>query len=172
MYQIDVASAAAELPAAAAAGIAGFFTSGDPVSGQGATELPADFMNTLMLELLGVLTGAGLNPSKADNGQLAKSMPLISGSLATELSLTFPSGVTIKVGSGVTADGSGTTPIVFQTPFKTGCVGFATNRANGPPSAFHGIDGESKTGMTVHSASASSVAPAAGTAFRYLAIGF
>lgn len=70
MYQIDVPSAAAAIPASTVLGVPGFFTDGDLVAGVEPTILPAEFLNALMLEVLNVVTGAGIVPSKAAPNQM------------------------------------------------------------------------------------------------------
>ena len=70
MYQYDDPSCVASLPAPAAAGTPGYFTDGNPVSGQAPTILTADYMNSLMLELLNVVKAAGITPGKAVYDQL------------------------------------------------------------------------------------------------------
>jgi hypothetical protein len=71
MYQIDVPSASPTLPAGSAPGVAGYFTDGSVAGGIDPTVVPAEFLNTLMLELLAVVTAAGLVPAKGANGQMA-----------------------------------------------------------------------------------------------------
>lgn len=70
MYQIDVNSAAPALPQSAPAGVPGYFTDGDIPGGVAPTVVPAEFLNTLMLEMLNVITAAGITPAKGNNGQL------------------------------------------------------------------------------------------------------
>jgi hypothetical protein len=70
MYQIDVPSASPTLPAASAPGIAGYFTDGSIAGGVDPTVVPAEFLNALMLELLGVVAAGGLAPAKGANGQV------------------------------------------------------------------------------------------------------
>ena len=70
MYQYDDPSCVASLPAPAAAGTPGYFTDGNPVSGQAPTILTADYMNSLMLELLNVVKAAGITPGKTVYDQL------------------------------------------------------------------------------------------------------
>src|SRR5471032_24280 len=71
MYQIDNSTVASSIPASTAAGLAGFFTDGDPVLNTPPTVLPAEFMNMLMMELMNVLVAAGVTPSKTSFTQLA-----------------------------------------------------------------------------------------------------
>lgn len=70
MFQVDQPTAVSSLPTPAAAGTPGFFTNGNPVGGIPATILEADFTNMLMMELLNVVTGAGLTPSKTTYTQV------------------------------------------------------------------------------------------------------
>ena len=70
MYQIDNSSAAAVIPASTPAGTPGYFTDGNPATGVAPTILPAEFMNMVMLEILGVLSAAGVAPSKSNFTQL------------------------------------------------------------------------------------------------------
>jgi hypothetical protein len=71
MFQIDNATAAATKPASTPPGNAGYFTDGNPATNQAATIVPAEWLNSIMLELLNVLTAAGVTPDKAQFNQLA-----------------------------------------------------------------------------------------------------
>lgn len=70
MYQYDDPTAVASRPAATAEGTPGWFTDGNPATGQSATLLRSEFMNMLMAELLSVPAAAGIDPSKAESDQL------------------------------------------------------------------------------------------------------
>ena len=70
MYQYDDATAVAGLPAPAAPGAAGYFTDGNPGASLPATILRSDFMNMVMMELLNILTAAGVAPSKTTYNQV------------------------------------------------------------------------------------------------------
>jgi len=70
MYQIDNSSAAAVIPASTTPGTPGYFTDGNPATGIAPTILPAEFMNMVMLEILGVLSAGGVTPSKSNFTQL------------------------------------------------------------------------------------------------------
>lgn len=65
MYQIDVATAATTQPASTTAGTAGFFTDGNPASATPATIVPAEFLNSMMVEMLNVLTDGSVTPVKS-----------------------------------------------------------------------------------------------------------
>lgn len=70
MYQIDVPSASPTLPAGSVQGVAGYFTDGSVAGGIDPTVVPAEFLNAVMLELLGVVAAGGLAPVKGSNGQV------------------------------------------------------------------------------------------------------
>jgi hypothetical protein len=70
MYQIDVSTAVASMPTPAAYGTPGFFTNGNPGTGQPATIVPADFLNAVMVELINVVTAGGLALDKGSFTQL------------------------------------------------------------------------------------------------------
>jgi hypothetical protein len=50
--------------------LAGYFTDGSVAGGIDPTVLPAEFLNAVMLELLGVVAAGGLAPAKGSNGQV------------------------------------------------------------------------------------------------------
>ncbi len=64
MYQIDNSTAAVSQPASTAAGTAGFFTDGNPATSTPATILPAEFLNSVMMELINVVNAGGVTPTK------------------------------------------------------------------------------------------------------------
>ena len=70
MYLYDDPTCATALPPPAPAGTPGYFTNGNPGSGQAATILTADFMNMLMLELVNLVQSAGLTLSKTTYNQV------------------------------------------------------------------------------------------------------
>lgn len=70
MYQIDNSTAATSQPASTVAGSAGFFTDGNPATATPATILPAEWLNSVMMELVNVITGAGLTPTKNQFNQV------------------------------------------------------------------------------------------------------
>lgn len=70
MYQIDNSTAVVTIPASTATGNPGFFTDGNPATGVPATIMPAEYQNMLMMEIINVLTAAGVTPSKSNFTQL------------------------------------------------------------------------------------------------------
>jgi len=94
MFRIDGATASPTLPApAAVSGMPGFFTAGDPAVPIPPTAVSVDWLNMIQEELVGILTLAGLVPSKAERGQVAAAIQgLISSggvSLATDAETIF-----------------------------------------------------------------------------------
>lgn len=77
MYQYDDATAVAVRPGASNDGTPGWFTDGDPAAGASATILRAEFMNMLQAELLAILTGAGVTPSKSDSDQVLDALKIM-----------------------------------------------------------------------------------------------
>lgn len=88
MYQYDHPTASPTLPAAGPAGTPGYFNNGDPVAGTPRSVLEQDFMNTLMLELLNVLSAASITPAKGTNDQVAEAIQALIAS-ATDGSFGF-----------------------------------------------------------------------------------
>lgn len=74
MYQIDSSGAVTSLPAPAAPGSPGYFTDGNPATALPATILEADWFNAVMLELLNIVTAAGITPTKGTNNQVLTSL--------------------------------------------------------------------------------------------------
>ncbi|RDK01616.1 hypothetical protein [Paraburkholderia lacunae] len=70
MFQTDQATAATVLPTPAAAATQGYFTNGNPGTGVPATILDADFLNMTMMELVNIVTAAGLTLSKTTYNQV------------------------------------------------------------------------------------------------------
>lgn len=71
MYQIDNSTAATTMPQPTSPGTPGFFTDGNPATGTPPTIFPAEFANAVMLEILGVLSAAGVAPEKNKYDQLS-----------------------------------------------------------------------------------------------------
>ncbi|WP_343618833.1 phage tail protein [Ralstonia sp.] len=91
MYQIDNSTAATTQPASTAAGTAGFFTDGNPATSTPATIVPAEWLNAVMLELVNVITGAGMTPTKNQFNQVLLAIKSMithaTGTLASSASL-------------------------------------------------------------------------------------
>lgn len=70
MFQIDNATVATTQPPSTAPGLAGFFTDGNPATGEAATIVPAEWLNSLMLEVCNAITGMGQTLDKTKFNQL------------------------------------------------------------------------------------------------------
>ena len=81
MFQIDNASAATTQPASTPPGTAGFFTDGNPATSVPATIVPAEWLNSVMMELMNVLSAAGIAPNKSAFNQVASAIRGISRQL-------------------------------------------------------------------------------------------
>lgn len=119
---------------------------------------------------IAVATGAPFIPASL-SGLAALSQ--FGNSLANPGYQKLPGGLIVQWGSGTHSGGSGSQAVTFPQAFPNAClISYATNAASGPPSAFHGTGNETRTGLTIYSATASGVAAAAGTSFKWLAIGY
>jgi hypothetical protein len=85
MFQIDNATVANTKPAPTPPGVAGYFTDGNPATGQAATIVPAEWLNAIMMEVLNVLAAANVTPDKTQFNQLLNSIGTVTRGLqATE----------------------------------------------------------------------------------------
>lgn len=74
MYRIDNPSAAAALPTPKPPGTEGYFTAGNPTTGQQATIVEADFLNTVQEELMNLINKGGITPDKTNNAQVLQAL--------------------------------------------------------------------------------------------------
>lgn len=79
MFRTDQQTAVSAIPAPAAAGTPGYFTGGNPSTGQLATILDADWLNMVQEELMSVLAAAGLTPSKVTYSQVLAAINVLIG---------------------------------------------------------------------------------------------
>lgn len=98
MFANDDPSSIVARPVAAPVVNPGYFTRGNAGLGQAATIVTDDFLNTVMDELLNVVTAAGLTPNKSNNGQLGAALravfcPFFAGFTASG-TWTAPAGIT------------------------------------------------------------------------------
>ncbi|WP_240201811.1 hypothetical protein [Burkholderia sp. LMG 13014] len=77
MFRTDQATAVTALPVPAAAGTPGYFTGGNPATGQAATILDADWLNMIQEELISILTAAGVAPGKATYNQVLAALQIL-----------------------------------------------------------------------------------------------
>ncbi|WP_208854829.1 phage tail protein [Chromobacterium haemolyticum] len=71
MFQIDNSTAATQLPTISNPGTPGFFTDGNPATGQAPTIVPAEWFNTVMMELCNAVSASGQTLTKGKLNQLA-----------------------------------------------------------------------------------------------------
>ncbi|MFV3377319.1 beta strand repeat-containing protein [Pseudomonas sp. NY11226] len=83
MFRVDNDSAVAIMPAATSAGTPGYFTDGNPATGQPATVLAAEFMNMVMMELANLVTDSGQTLTKNDYKQVSKAVQAMIANLST-----------------------------------------------------------------------------------------
>jgi hypothetical protein len=79
MFQIDNATAATTQPASTPAGTPGYFTDGNPATGVAATILPAEWLNSLMLEVCNAITATGVALDKTKFNQLTTAIKALAG---------------------------------------------------------------------------------------------
>ncbi|MBG0879439.1 hypothetical protein H0X90_21855 [Burkholderia sp. 9775_39] len=84
MFRTDQTTAVTSLPVPAAAGTPGYFTGGNPATGQAATILDADWLNMVQEELCNLVVAAGLTLSKTTYSQILAAIHVL-GSRATVL---------------------------------------------------------------------------------------
>ncbi|WP_321875559.1 gp53-like domain-containing protein [Burkholderia cenocepacia] len=77
MFRTDQNTAVTALPNPAPAGTPGYFTGGNPATGQAATILDADWLNMIQEELISILTAAGVVPSKATYNQVLAALEIL-----------------------------------------------------------------------------------------------
>lgn len=119
MFQTDQATAVLSLPAPAAAGTPGYFTNGNPVTGIAPTILDADFVNMVMMELLNVVTAAGLTPSKTTNNQVLAAIRSLGATNAfgtPSSNVKFAGGLILQSGT-IATSASADVAVVFPTAF-------------------------------------------------------
>ena len=83
MFRVDNDSAVTIMPAATSAGTPGYFTDGNPATGQPATVLSAEFMNMVMMELANLVTDSGQDLTKSDYRQVSKAVQAMIATLST-----------------------------------------------------------------------------------------
>ncbi|MDD9911667.1 MAG: hypothetical protein OXR68_04105 [Alphaproteobacteria bacterium] len=75
MDRIKHATAVESLPSFTSEGTRGYFTDGNPAASEGATVVPAWFMNVIQEEIMSVIEGASITPDEANNGQFWNPQP-------------------------------------------------------------------------------------------------
>jgi hypothetical protein len=98
MQRIDGPTAVTVLAApAAVSGTPGYFSNGDPSAEIPPTIVDADFLNNLQEEVIAVIVGAGIVPSKASHTQLRDAINTIAGGISLVSSVNGMSGAVVLV---------------------------------------------------------------------------
>jgi microcystin-dependent protein len=118
MLRIDVATATPSLPAPAAAGTPGYFTEGNPATATPATVVTADWLNAVQEELIGVITAAGLTPSKTNLTQLRQAIEILGASGAVPAGAVAFFGRTTAPTGWLKANGALVSRTVYATLFS------------------------------------------------------
>lgn len=87
MFAVDNSTAVAVMPTPSPEGTPGYFSDGDPGTGEAATIVTSDWLNGVQGELLAVIEAGGLTPDKSDNTQLLAAI------MALMASASAPTGV-------------------------------------------------------------------------------
>ena len=151
MFQTDQSTAVATLPAPAAAATPGYFTNGNPQTGVPATILDADFMNMLMMELINLVSAAGLTPSKSNYSQLlaaVKAVVVQANYNANSYFKSVGSGLIIEWGS-VNSSASADVAVVFPLAFTSTPFVLATCQLSGA-GAMAGFNTPTLTGVNIN----------------------
>ncbi|MBX6386334.1 MAG: hypothetical protein IRZ07_25735 [Microbispora sp.] len=146
MHRIDSSGAVAVLPAAAAVGsTVGYWSNGNPVSGQPATQLDQDWFNSVQEELVGIVLDAGLTPDKTNRAQVMQALRRL---YAGNVKLVSASTVLTADDAGLVRVDASAGNVVLTLP--------AVNAANGRPLQFRiaRVDGAAGNTVTVQPAGA------------------
>jgi hypothetical protein len=124
MHRIDNATAATSLPTPKPAGPGGYFTAGNVTTGQSATIVEYDWLNTHQEELMNIILRGGLTADKSDNTQLLKALSnLFTGAtvqITTSQSLLVPPWATQVAFRLVGAGGGGAHALSNGTTYRAG----------------------------------------------------
>lgn len=128
MFAIDNSTAAATLPAPAAAGTPGFFTGGNPGAGVAPTTLSADWLNMVQQELLNVVLAGAIEPAKNEYTQLRDAIIRIANGSYGTASVDNPGIVQLatlaEMLAGINAD-KAATPAIVARAVQSGAYGYA-----------------------------------------------
>jgi hypothetical protein len=118
--------------------VPGFFTDGDPATGQAATLVTAEYLNSQMLEALAVLVANGITPNKATFNQLALAIQSQAANSAVDTGVANAYAVALSLAP--------TTPLPVGFPVRVKAAhantGPSTLSVNGSVAvAIHHLDG-------------------------------
>ena len=115
MHRIDTATATPDHK----------FTEGDPAVPVAATTVSAEWLNAVQEELAAVITGAGLELQKSDNGQLWQAIGQLITNAKPGLATKAKPGL-VQVGSGLDVTAQGLLSVLTATIARAGIVQLAS----------------------------------------------
>lgn len=115
MHRIDTATATPDHK----------FTEGDPAVPVAATTVSAEWLNAVQEELVAVITGAGLELKKSDNGQLWQAIGKLITNAKPGLATKAKPGL-VQVGSGLDVTAQGLLSVLTATIARAGIVQLAS----------------------------------------------
>ena len=115
MHRIDTATATPDHK----------FTEGDPAVPVAATTVSAAWLNAVQEELVGVITGAGLELQKSDNGQLRQAIGQLITNAKPGLATKAKPGL-VQVGGGLDVTAQGLLSVLTATIARAGIVQLAS----------------------------------------------
>ena len=101
------------------------FTEGDPAVPVAATTVSAAWLNAVQEELVAVITGAGLEPKKSDNGQLRQAISQLITNAKPGLATKAKPGL-VQVGGGLNITPEGLLSVLAASVTQAGIVQLAS----------------------------------------------
>ena len=110
------------------------FTEGDPTVPVAATTVSAEWLNAVQEELVAVITGAGLELQKSDNGQLWQAISQLITNAKPGLATKAKSGL-VQVGGGLNITPEGLLSVLAASVTQAGIVQLASGLSNSTTTA-------------------------------------
>ena len=110
------------------------FTEGDPAVPVAATTVSAEWLNAVQEELVGVITGAGLELQKSDNGQLWQAIGQLITNAKPGLATKAKPGL-VQVGGGLNITPEGLLSVLAASVTQAGIVQLASGLSNSTTTA-------------------------------------
>ena len=110
------------------------FTEGDPTIPMAATTVSAPWLNAVQEELVAVITGAGLELKKSDNGQLWKAISQLITNAKPGLATKAKPGL-VQVGGGLNITPEGLLSVLAASVTQAGIVQLASGLSNSTTTA-------------------------------------
>ena len=110
------------------------FTEGDPAVPVAATTVSAEWLNAVQEELVGVITGAGLELKKSDNGQLWQAISQLIANAKPGLATKAKPGL-VQVGGGLNITPEGILSVLAASVTQAGIVQLASGLSDSTTTA-------------------------------------